>query len=380
MLAEQEINSSKPSRWDLSGYLQACSPRFLLTSLISLGNGVLYALTIPETGGKNLEKFLSIEGPAADTAIHVLSAGAGLCYTMFYYKTIESLNLKYTNPSQVIFSLFAPFAATCYLTGGVEGAELLKFLSSDAALGIGITLFIFRNVSCFDASMKFPDRLGEMKQSWVKAWNEKNYAELARLVVTVLASVGYSISATDSIYAAVQTILGWFSVNANAASITGYVSSGIGALGILPLTLYWTHRGLKQLTGGGEKDSEGNNPDLTDLYTYLGLLFVSPNILGVIGASTSTHGSVFGRLGTPAEIIRLITSVIYAASSGTPGLSSFIRSIASSCCPSDLEESTALKSQGNRNSMTFFSLNTGGGNPADLPLIVDSEAENVIII
>ncbi len=309
--------------------------KIIAFAIIGLENGVLYAMTIPDVGGESLEKLFNINGHFADVTVYALSAGAGLCYTMFCYKTLEALKIKPSSAFGLALALLAPLPATCYLTGGVEGAALLPFLPNTGVIIFGSALYLFRIISCIDASNKFPDRLNEVMNSWNEAIKTKDYKELARLVVTCLSSIGYAIAVTDSIYLAVQTVLEWCTVEPAYASIASYVCATVGALGILPLSLYWIHRGLKQLTFGGSVNPDGTNPDPTDRYTYIGLLLGLPNVLGTLGAATSVSANMFARLGMPATITRVVTATIYAATAGTPGLATLLRSIHQSCASSN---------------------------------------------
>ncbi len=305
-----------------------CDSKFNAQVTIALLNGLLYAFTIPENGGENIKQYFNLRGPVTDGLIHILSGISGLCYTMFCYKTLEALNLKTESGAAIALATLSPFAASGYLTGGVEGASLISAFPVELCAIVGVLLYAFRNVSCIDASFKFPERIGEIKQAWNKAWEEKDYKELTRLAITVISSLGFALSATDAVYAAVQIVIAWFGdPTTMLAQGISYAASGVGALGILPLCLYWTHRGLKQLTFGGRRDEEGVKKDPTDAYTYLGLMVVAPNALGVLGStvSSTTTGKVFGRLGITAEVVRLTSSGVYAITSGTPGMGAFFR-------------------------------------------------------
>lgn len=298
--------------------------------IVALSNGVIYALTIPIAGGKDITDLFKISGPDATKVVRSLGAMAGVCYTMFYYKTLEFLNLKPKNRAERALIFFAPFAASSYLTGGIEGAELLPAASATAGM-MGVFLFLFRIIGCVDASIKFPDRIQEIKAAFLEAYENGDAKEIARIVTTVVASIGYALCATDSVFAAVTTISGWFHIPELATSIISYICGGLGGIGMLPLSLYWIHRGLKQLTFGGKSNEQLVIVDPTDRYTYFGLLLVLPNLLGTVGAATSTQAHIFGKLGIFADITRLITGTIYAAASGVPGFSTLLRTVTTEC-------------------------------------------------
>lgn len=307
-------------------FFKTTKGKVIAISVVSVINGVLY-FAISVEGGSNIQDLFSISGGTANTAIFGISVGASLVYTMFTYKTLESISLKIDTISKGIFSFLAPFSAAAFLTAGREGAELLHF-NEAASLAIGISLFGLRIVNCVDASVKFPDRLLETQQTWSEAWQIADYCEITRLIIVWLSSLGYAIATTDAIYQATQIIFSeWFGIDQNIVKPISFIASAFGALGTLPLNVYWSHRGLRQLTFGGKENDDGENPDLTDRYTYMGLLFVAPVILGLLGGVTASTGAVFGKLGTFAEIVRITTSISYAACAGTPGMATLLRSI-----------------------------------------------------
>jgi hypothetical protein len=294
---------------------------------ISVFNGVLF-YAISAAGGENIERILKIEGHRANVSMHLVGIGSSVCYTMFFYKTLESLSLLPKNILEGALASLAPFAASPYLSAGIEGAKSFDFITPEIATIVGIILFILRMVNCVDGSTKLPNRLNEMKSSWEKAWIKKDYVELSRLIVTSLASFGYAVATTDAIYNSAEKILGFFKIGPSAGTEAfSYISSILGAAGILPMTFYWTHRGMKQLTGGGESDDNGTVADPTDRYTYASLPIVATVIIGTIGSATGTVGSVFGRLGIFASYVRLAASTIYATCGAVPGVSTLLRGI-----------------------------------------------------
>ncbi|MDF1827405.1 MAG: hypothetical protein P1U39_03910 [Legionellaceae bacterium] len=298
-------------------------PYFKQIVFVSVINGVLY-LTVAIDGGDNARALFNLNGHAGHVAIFSLSIGASLVYTMFTYKTLESLSLKINSFSQAALAFLAPFSAAAFLTAGKEGAELLH-CDEYTALTIGVMLFILRMLNSVDASVKFPDRLIETKTAWNTALDTQDYAELGRLITVWLASLGYVLCTTDAIYSASEIILSWFGMNAQNSQYINFTISALGAVGTLPLNVYWSHRGLRQLTNGGQTTSEGKNPDPTDRYTFIALICVLPVILGILGGATASTGKVFGQLGESSLIIRIISSVLYATFAGTPGMASLLR-------------------------------------------------------
>lgn len=298
--------------------------------VLSAFNGALYFF-VSHAGGENLESFLNIQGPSANHAINAISIASSLVYTMFMYKTFEALTLRPNTKTKVALSLLAPFAASAFLTAGKEGAtavgspDILAFL-------IGFVLLAFRILNCIDANVKFPSRLKELTQAWSKAGASRDTLELARLIFTWVVGIGYSIATTDAVYNSTTIILNWISItNKPAITTTGYIFAGLGAVATLPLNLYWTHRGLKQLTYGGACDTQGNVLDPTDRYTFIGSFLVLPVILGILGGATASQGAVFGQLGLFAQIVRVSTSAFYGICAGTPGMATLCRSISYKC-------------------------------------------------
>lgn len=316
-----ESNPSEPS----SGFKSwIVKNKTSLIRTISIFNGVLY-FVIAFDGGKNIENIFDLSGKSGNISIIVVSVGAGIVYTMFTYKTLEALSLKIDSRSKVFFSFLAPFSAAAFLTAGEDGSRSLGF-NEGGALAMGILLFGLRMMNCIDASVKFPDRFLETRRAWNAALTARNYAELSRLIVIWIASIGYVLCTTDAVFNATQIILGWFGLSADNAEVFCYIASVLGALGTLPLNVYWSYRGLRQLTFGGIESTEGINPDPTDRYTYIGLILVSPVILGILGGATASTGQVFGRLGIFSEVLRVTSSVFYAACAGTPGMATLLRS------------------------------------------------------
>lgn len=286
-------------------------------------NGALYFF-IAREGGQNLQSFLHMHGHNAKIAIAAISAGAALVYTMFTFKTLESINLRAKTFGQWALTALAPFSASAFFTGGYLGCQLVD-LSQGSSLAVGGMLFTLRLLNCIDASVKFPDRLREVASDWKKAWTNKDGAELTRSVVTVVTTLLYSACATDAVYHASSMILGWTHASKALIVPVSFAASGLGAVGTLPLILYWVQRGLRQITWASKNNPALAETDPTDKFTYIGLALVIPVILGILGSATAANGQVFGQLGTFSQVSRIGSSVVYACCAGTPGMATLLR-------------------------------------------------------
>lgn len=292
--------------------------------LVSVLNGLFYYAVAFE-GGKSLQTLFDMDDQSAQIAISAISVGASLVYTMFTYKTYESLSFKIDSLPKGFFSILAVFAASAFLTAGHDGALKLGF-DEDTALAIGLILFTLRMVNCVDASVKFPSRFLEIIGRGEHTSANSNSAEKLRLFTVWLASIIYVLCTTDSIYKASEDIWGWMGLSADKSSGLNLAAACLGAVGTLPLNVYWGYRGLRQLTYGGKINQQGINPDPTDVYTYIGLFFVLPVLLGILGGATASSGKVFGRIAdSSSNALRLISSMFYAICAGTPGMASLLR-------------------------------------------------------
>lgn len=308
----ESINASpSEQQWKKYGYM-----------LYAMSNGALYFFIVVR-GGADLEK---ITHTNSFGLIVTFSTYNSLVYTMFTHKTLEYLSLNPDTWTKSAFSLLAPFAASAFLTAGASGAKVVG-IPNQAAMVIGSALFMFRIVNCIDASVKFPQRLAETYHAWIEARKEHDYSEMLRLSVVWLFSIGYAASTTDAVYNSMLTIAGWLSISSRDAAPFFYIAAILGALGALPLTVYWSHRGLRQLTYGGKTNQHAQHSDPTDLYTYLGLLCVLPSILGTLGGATTSTGHVFAQLGSFAVYTRLFTSIFYALCASTPGMATLLRTV-----------------------------------------------------
>jgi hypothetical protein len=187
-------------------------------------------------------------------------------------------------------------------------------------------------INSIDSSIKFPDRAKETLFSLSESCRKKDIKEFFRMIVVIYVSLGYMASTTDPIYSAFNKIDGWLNISEEASIPISYTASALGSIGTLPLIVYWSLRGLRQLTFGGQLNDFGQQLDPTDKYTYIGLLLVLPITLGNLGAATSPTGDVFGQLGTFAKIIQVSTSVLYSMFARTPGMALLLRNLFSLPC------------------------------------------------
>ncbi len=294
------------------------------TKMIATLNGCLYT-SIAYKGGSDLQSLLAISDNTAFELNMILSIGAGLVYTMFMYKTLEALSLSIDTYTKAFFAMMAPFSASAFLTAGMAGTTLL-FQQDALAWSIGILLFLLRIINCIDASVKFPERFKETKELGYQAFIEKDYAELARFCTIWIVSIGYAFCTTDAIYNAMNTLTKSWIAPPMLDPIC-YLGALLGALGTLPLNVYWSYRGLRQLTFGGKKEANNHIADPTDGYTYAGFLCVLPLILGILGGATGTGGHVAARLGFFTDVLRVITSIMYSCFAGTPGMATLLRTM-----------------------------------------------------
>lgn len=287
---------------------------------IAIFNGAIYFL-IAMAGGANLQRLFHFNNIAI---LEFISVGAALCYGMFTFKTIEFLTLKPKTLLSWCLAIFAPFAASGYLTAGIEGANLFPYFSSQTALAFGLILFLLRSVNYIDGAVKFPDRLLHIKHSWMKAFLQRDYKALLCVAIVIYTTLGYSLSTTDAIYFATFKIAHLLQVDSPYMRYIAYTVAGIGAIVGMPLILYWAQRGLSQLTNCNKMEKFAHH-DLSDIYTFLGLLGALPVILGSLGGATGINGEMFAKLGIFADVVRVTTSALFAICAGVPGLSTLFR-------------------------------------------------------
>jgi hypothetical protein len=291
---------------------------------VSVTNGLLY-FTVAIAGSINLQNiFKFINSPL----MIFVSLGAAICYGMFTYKSLEHLNLRPKKWLSWVLALLAPFAASSFLTAGIEGAAKLHIFNLQTVVAIGVVLFFMRTINFIDGAVKFPHRLQEMKVTFLNALKRRDYKNLLCILIVVYTTIGYCLSTTDSIYTASVKVSGWLGVTSEyLLSSIGYTSSAIGAIVGIPMIFYWTQRGVTQLLKLGIPDKNNIIHDPTDIYTYLGLVATLPVILGCLGAATSSSAHVFGQLGIFSDVIRLSSSILFAICGGVPGLSTLLRSV-----------------------------------------------------
>lgn len=300
---------------------------------MALGNGILY-FTIPAAGAKNLEKLIQQKGASTQDLLMALGALASVVYTTFTYYGLNGLTLRIHSKSMALFLLLAPLSGAPFYTAGHEGALALNF-SENIANAIGAVLFVFRTLSYIDGVIKFPERIAAVQQAGQQALTQRDVKEILRLLNVVLISFVYAAAMTDAIYAAVQAPATWFNLSASVSKSLGYTGGTLGAITSFPLFLYWVHRGVLQLTGGGKA------ADPTDRYTLLCLLFVIPSVLGALGGVTNSTGQMFGQLGMPALVSRVISATGYALCAGTPGMALFLRRLLAAATPQPVHAAEA---------------------------------------
>lgn len=308
-----------------------------LLAAMAMVNGVLYFF-VASAGVDNVRKLFEIENPETTKDLLAIGIGASLCYGMFSYKLLENLTLRPTSPLSKALVVLAPISASKFLTAGIEGAETVSEywvkMPSEAWTAIGISLFVLRAIAMIDGSVKFPSKIAELKNAFTDAIANKDFVELARIIITFYTALGFAISSTDAVYAAVSTLAQWLGANPTdlAVTVPSFIASGLGAMGLFPLTLYWTLRGIRQATNGGKPDARGVIADPTDRHTIIGTIGTLPVVLGVLGAVTSSSGQVFGRAGTTASVVRVSSAFIYAVAGGIPGLSTLSRNVSTLFC------------------------------------------------
>jgi hypothetical protein len=121
------------------------------SNLVSFCYHLLMEFFITKAGGKNLERIFNFENDSGDMAIAIISGGACICYTMFFYKTLEAITLLPKKVIELILAILAPFAASTFLTAGIEGTEALG-ISAQLAIMVGVVLFILRILNCIYSS------------------------------------------------------------------------------------------------------------------------------------------------------------------------------------------------------------------------------------
>lgn len=277
--------------------------------------------TVTQTGGKGIENFFHLSPGSAFVPITILGVLASLTAAAFYFRALDGIQLKPKNLSEYYLLVFTPFAAAPNFTGAYLGAGSLGAPPWVCILDASVSFFIRFSV-VWDGAIKCPVKLKEMKQSLVSAYENGDVLNFLRLFVASLMAVGYSLSVSDSIYAAVSIIFSWLGVTSNVIPYVAYAASGLGVVGTFPYILYWMSLGLDMLTNGKNFDSS-----MTDRYTFIAALMSLPGIVGVLGTASSASGEVFAKLGTTAKVVRFGSSVCYGIAVNTIAFSGIARSI-----------------------------------------------------
>lgn len=348
---------------------------------VAASNAIFY-YPLAIAGGNSIKKLFQTESSALDMAVIILAAWACVCYGLFMYRTLELFEYRKARLLEgAAIVVIAPLASLAFFGGGIEGCEQIPFLNQPGTvIACGVILFIFRQLNMIDGIYKFKARTVLMKNELANA----NCLDFIRIAIPVLASVGYALSTTDSIFFSLKKM-----VELNNGRLTGgleglfYFISVVGAIGIFPLALFWTHKGVKQLTCGGKRDAQGQTADLTDKYTFLGLLLTLPVFLGILGSATEAQGDVWGKTGLTGLIIRIASALIYAACAGTVPWAALLRGNMASglhCCrpsvPVPTLEARPREILTIEPGLMMSERNPGkdGSNP-DLPLLANSPAE-----
>jgi hypothetical protein len=287
----------------------ACKPCAL--AVAAAINTPLYFF-VAEAGAKHtpiLENF--------PIAIHLMSSWASIDYCLIMFMIYNQIHsLRPQSSLSWLLAILGPIAAFSMLCAAKTGAQGCG-LPLPLAWIIGLSILVSRSINMIDGAVRFPDKLAEIKASWSSSLSKRDWAEIARIITTCYATLGYACATTDTIYLAAYDM--------TQSSAVSYLLAPLGAIGILAMALYWTHRGVKQISFGGKPDAKGVNPDPTDRYTALAFMIAFPVFLGALGAATAPEGPLFDQLGLFAKIVRISSSFIYATLSVLPGLSYMLR-------------------------------------------------------
>lgn len=304
------------------------SPKEIFCSLLAVTNGALY-FYVSAAGTDNLRKLFHLEkeSPEIDLMIYGFGIGASVCFASFSYLMLENISLRPKTVLSVGLAILSPIAASSFLTAGEEGAAFMG-INKNAALGFGIFLYLFRMISMIDGVVKFSAKKDELIEQFLEVVHEKDIKNLVRVLITLYTALGFTVSATDSIYAAIALLV----EKVHGDPVVGFsipiaIISAVGALAIFPLIYNWTLRGLNQLTYGGKPDAAGVVKDITDKYTFIAIFAVLPVVLGSLGSVTASSGNMFSKLGVASDVIRVSSSIIYAICGGIPGLSTLTRAV-----------------------------------------------------
>lgn len=309
---------------------------------LAVTNGALY-YAIPIEGLRNLKQLFQNDSEQADLVLKIIAAEACVVYTLFVYNTFKNISFRIDSLPKLACALFTPFAAAPFFTAGKNGSEKL-YGNSDVALAFGVLLYVFRALTFLDGALKFPAHFPELLEILNRAYQEDNYAEIARISFSLVISAGFSVAITDSVYSAAQSV-----ADRPAFSMASAI---LGMLGTFPLASYGIYRGMREITAA-ENDppsangiENGQRPVVqTDKYTWYALGVVFPSALGALGSATSATGEVFGRAGYFSNVARVIFSILYAIFMGTPAVSRFLRDFFAWLCPAEQAEIPAPPEQ-----------------------------------
>ncbi len=291
--------------------------------LFAFINGILYFVIALE-GIKNIQRIFNFNHVLS---LHLISLGAVVCYGAFSYKFVESMSFKPNTVLSWVLLFLSPFAASSFLSAGIQGATHLQMFDMRLCVVIGLTLFFSRILNLIDGSVKFSERLNMIKTSFAFGFHGKNSKAFIANIIILYTALGYALSSTDAIYTSATIISRWLGLtNIHYLHYVGVASSISGALAGFPMFLYWVQRGVMQLFCIKLTDKNHLVDQAEPIYTYCALIFSIPVIFGALGAATGSNPHVFGLLGTPADAVRVSSSILFAITASIPGLTTLLSS------------------------------------------------------
>ncbi|PIZ04691.1 MAG: hypothetical protein COY58_02770 [Gammaproteobacteria bacterium CG_4_10_14_0_8_um_filter_38_16] len=297
-------------------------------ALLAILNGTLF-FAIAAEGKNSLSRTLHEKNKAIDEFSIFSNVICAISYAAFFRSALKNIHLRPNNPAALTFCLFAPFAASAYCSSGIEGAKSLS-LSSTIANTTGVALFLLRILNCVDGANRFPDQLKSMRDTWRNAYQSKNYAECMRLISAITITSAYCIASTDAFFYSTETLLRFAQCPIEtAARVACYVACALGVIGTLPLSLYWTHRGILEVTNNKPIKTNSLDPSIAarDRYTLIAMLITLFTITGTLGAASNKKCAIFCSLGAWTAYISIPASMLYAVFSGIPGISNTLRDL-----------------------------------------------------
>ena len=224
--------------------------------------------------------------------LKTMAAFSCICYGTFVRKTFLELRWKPRGVTQVALASFSPFASAPLFTGAYVGShEYLKF-SENVSLIIGLFLFAFRVLTYTHNAINLPRMLGEIKQDFIKAYQQREILKMVELTLITLNALLYSYIVIDSAYAALGIILNWWGVAAPPQALLLSVGT-LGSIGTFPLALCSFNNGMK-------------------IVKTRPLALLIPMLLFTCGSSIGAVGSVVARKNPPvnSEIFGFSPAVI----------------------------------------------------------------------